>query len=104
MQGALVMLFALSGLGCQNKTDDSGQVPPLVIPIEIPEANPAPGSTTPRPYPQYFDLSSAGIETAEPTHWEVLRATLWSFVLGRDPDVMTAREIEESVYGYGYRH
>jgi hypothetical protein len=28
-----------------------------------------------------------------------LRATLYSFVLGRDPGVPTVREIEASVYG-----
>jgi hypothetical protein len=101
MQGAFVMLMALSGLGCQNKISDSGELPAAVSPIVSPAVNPAASATTPPPYPQYFNIGSGDTETADPDHWEVLRSTLWSFVLGRDPDVMTAREIEASVYGYG---
>jgi hypothetical protein len=104
MQGAIVMLMALSGLGCQNKIIDKGELPTSVSPIVSAAANPAPSSTNPPPYPQYFNIGSGDTETADPTHWEILRSTLWSFVLGRDPDVMTAREIEASIYGYGYGH
>jgi hypothetical protein len=104
MQGAFVMLMALSGLGCQNKVNDPVELPPPVSPIVSPAANPVPTSTTPPPYPQYFDLRAAEAEMIEPTHWDTLRSTLWSFILGRDPDVMTAREIEASVYGYGSRY
>jgi hypothetical protein len=102
MQGAVVMLMALSGLGCQNKISDSGEIPAVVSPIVSPVANPAPVATTPPAYPQYLVPGSGDTETADTTHWGVLRSTLCSFVLGHDPDVTTAREIEQSVYGYGY--
>ena len=89
MHGAIVMLMALSGVGCQNKIGDSGDPPASVSPIVSPAVNPAASSTTPPPYPQ-FDFGGYGSpEPAEPTHWDVLRSTLCSFVLGRDPDVMT---------------
>ena len=42
MQGAIVMLMALSGLGCQNKIGDSGELPAAVSPIVSPAVNPAP--------------------------------------------------------------
>jgi hypothetical protein len=101
MQGAMLMLMALSGLGCQNKIGDSGELPAAVRPIASPAANPAPGAITPPPYPQYSVPGSDDTETADTTYWGVLRSTLCSFVLGHDPDVMTAREIEASAYGYG---
>jgi hypothetical protein len=102
MQGAMVMLMALSGLGCQNKIDDSGGLPTAISPIVSPATTPALGAVTPPPYPQYVVSGFDDTQAGDTNHWGVLRSTLYSFVIGHDPDVMTAREIEASAYGYGY--
>jgi hypothetical protein len=104
MQGAVVILMALSGLGCQNKSADAGDLPTSVSPIVSPlanplpiSANPLPSSTIPPPYPSYYFEPDAVPDT---TPRGVLRNTLSSFCLGRDRDVRTPREIEASVFGF----
>jgi hypothetical protein len=97
MAGSVVMLVALSGFGCQNK--DCGALPvPLTDRWGVPyEGSSSSQSAAPLVYPAY---SSGGYRGGD--SWDdsggCLRATLWSFVLGRDPDVPTPREIEASVY------
>ena len=101
MQGAMVMLVALSGLGCENRSNDVGNAPTAPSTVVTPSVDAIPASTTPPPYPRYFPENDFNVESGYPTHWDAIRATLWSFVLGRDPDVSTPQEIEASVFGYG---
>ena len=103
MQGAIVMLMALSGLGCDNPSSHLDDLPTSGSPIVSRDVNPVPTPTTPLPYSRSYVPVSGDTEIADTTHSSVLRSTLYSFVLGHDPDVMTAREIEASAYGYGYR-
>ena len=103
MQGAIVMLIALTGLGCDNPSSRSNDLPTSVSPIVSPDVNPVPMPTSPLPYSRSYVSVSGDTEIADTTHSSILRSTLYSFVLGHDPDVMTAREIEASAYGYGYR-
>ena len=112
MQMPLVMMLALSGLGCQNGDSNVIDTPPLpghsidASPFTSPQDNGGAittysGSFVSSPYPEigtrvYDPYSTA----AEPLDWHTgLRYTLYSFVWGRDPNVSTAREIEASVYG-----
>ena len=101
MQGAIVMLMALSGLGCQNRSNDVGDAPTASTTVVTPSVDPIPGYTTPPPYPRYFPENDSNVEWGYRTPWDAMRATFCSFFLGRDPDVPTAREIEASVFGYG---
>jgi hypothetical protein len=121
MQGAMVLLMALSGLGCQNRSDgvaDAPTAPSAVVApavdapavaapaiaaptIAAPTVDALPVSTAPPPYPRYYPEIDANVESGYRTPWDAMRATFCSFFLGKDPDVPTAREIEASVYGYG---
>jgi hypothetical protein len=128
MQAAFVIGIALAGLGCQNKTNDLSDVPPVFSSTGSTETKPdstetkpgtieakqdtaetKPGGNMPDPYPRYTIPSSYSgtyqrshnedVSDVYPTHWDVMRSTLCSFVLGRDPELNTAAEIEASVYG-----
>ncbi len=128
MQGAIVMLLALTGLGCQNKPVDSTDLPAVLTPapatpspeapaaattaIPSPEtqaaattASPSPETSaatttaTPPPYPRYFPETYPDIEELYSTHLGSLYATFYSFVFGHDPGIPSAREIEASVLG-----
>jgi hypothetical protein len=103
MQGAIVMLLALSGLGCQNGRTDSKDVPLPLSPIASPVVAPLPTDTPLPPYPHYSpEIYADVVEDTSP--WACVRSTLWSFVLGRDPDVMTPAEIEAFAHGFLNRH
>jgi hypothetical protein len=107
MQGATVLAIALTGLGCQNKSCDLSNPPPPYRSFgdSYTYTNPYPHYTTPSYYSGYDSRSYAdNAWDPYPTHWDSLRSTLWSLVLGRDPDVATAREIEASVYGDSAGH
>ncbi len=111
MQMPLVMMLALSGLGCQNGDSNVIDTPPLpghlidASPFTSPQDNGGAittysGSFVSSPYPEigtrvYDPYSTA----AEPLDWHTgLRYTLYSFVWGRDPNVSTARN-----RGFGLR-
>jgi hypothetical protein len=102
MQGTIVMLIALSGLGCQNKP--CGAVP---VPLtsygsgDWSAANGYPNAGAHPGYPAYVARRDSGCDGSG-YPGGALRSTLWSFVLGRDPDVPTAREIEATFDSGGY--
>jgi len=99
MQGAMVILIALSGLGCQNRAVDAGNPPAPPSPIVSSEVDPFPSNAIPPPYPSYYPVGDPN--SADITRQGALRKTLWSFFLGRDPEVRTPREIEAEIFGYG---
>jgi hypothetical protein len=101
MNGAIVMMMALSGLGCQNRSDEIGAAPTAPTAVVTPSVDPLPGSTAPPPYPRYYPENDFNVESGYRTVGDMMRATVCSFFLGRDPDVATASEIEASVYGVG---
>jgi len=101
MQGAMVLLMALSGLGCQNRSDGLADAPKAPSAVVAPSVDALPGYTTPPPYPSYYPEIDANVESGYRTPWNAMRATFCSFFLGKDPDAPTAREIEASVYGFG---
>ena len=111
MQTPFVMMLALTGLGCDNKTSVVVDASPLTCyGVDSPHAASYQGSGyststytgtfAPTPYPEipsrtYNDIAEPG----SPNWHAELRSTLYSFVFGHDPDVSTVREIEASVYG-----
>ncbi|MGP0065370.1 MAG: hypothetical protein ACLQGP_17430 [Isosphaeraceae bacterium] len=102
MQVSFVMLMALSGLGCQNKGCEASPSPQTYHGSGQYTANVYPGSMAPSGYPAY---GPGGYRIGHPEDYDfhgAVRSTLWSFVIGRDPDVASAREIEETFYAGGY--
>jgi hypothetical protein len=100
MQAAIVVAIALTGLGCQNKEDESNDIPPVFSSINDTEATPYPQYTSASSYSGFYPRNfSDDVSDVYPTHWDAMRATFCSFFLGRDPDVITTAEIEASVYG-----
>ena len=98
---SFLMLVALSGLGCQNKTADQVDLPTVLSPAPAsPSIVAAPAGTTPPPYPRYYPENLPDVEEMYSNHWSSFHATLYSFVFGHDPGIPSAREIEESVFGY----
>lgn len=108
----VVLMLALTGLGCQNKTSVVIDVVPLTsypvdsAPLATHQGGGYSGSIysrsfAPTPYPEIPSRIYNSDSEPQLGDWHAgLRSTLWSFVLGRDPDVNTVREIEASVYGY----
>ena len=117
MQAAILMLVALTGLGCQNKPIDSTDPPAVLTPAPAspsqeapaaettaspsPEAPPAETTATPPPYPRYFPETYPDPEAVYGDPLGILHATLYSFVFGHDPGIPSAHEIEASVLGNG---
>jgi hypothetical protein len=101
MHGTVVLLMTLSGLGSHNKGCNVFQAPPT--PIVSSGQCVANLSTYPAVAPAYpiGPASTPGGCDTSGYSGGGLRSTLFSFVLGRDPDVPTARDIEASVYA-GY--
>ena len=59
-----------------------------------------PARSPQRPIQRSPRVSTTAIHRPDSIDWHTeLRSTLYSFVLGRDPNVSTVREIEASVYG-----
>jgi len=105
MQSAIVMAIAITGLGCQNKSLDLLDIPPVFSSADSHYTNPYPSYATPSSYSGYYSRTYGGPTfDPYPTHWDSLRSTLWSFVLGKDPEVNTPWEIEASVYGDSAGH
>jgi hypothetical protein len=98
MHGIVVTLIALSGLGCDHKSCAVAHSPPaLDVRCGAHEDGHA---FAPTGYPAY---APSGYNCESPGHsGHSLRSTLCSFVLGRDPDVPTAREIEATFYSGGF--
>lgn len=118
MQATVILMIAFSGLGCQNPEVDIIPIPPnLVRPapagreiVGAPAPRPGQPSTTPieesgpslmpSPYqagnPDFCEDPGAHV-----TFRDALRDTLWSFVIGRSPDVPSAQEIE-AAYQSGF--
>jgi hypothetical protein len=102
MQTSVVMLMVLSGLGCQNKGCDASSTPQTCSTSSPCATNAYAGSTGPSGYPAYA-AGSYGVATPlDYTVHGAVRSTLWSFVIGRDPDVASAREIEATFDSGGY--
>jgi len=100
MHGAVVMVIALSGLGCNNKSCDLGDAPPACSATGCACTNPYAGSAAPSSHSGYDSGSYSSCDSSAHTGGAgLLRSTIYSFVFGHDPDVLTVREIEESVYG-----
>jgi len=103
MQGAILMAIALSGLGCANKSCDVSDAPTACSSTggAYTKTYSGYGSS----YSGYYSRSYRGyLLPAQTSDVGGLRATIYSLVVGKDPDVATAREIEESVYGRGTGH
>ena len=101
MSHTFVLLVAMSGLGCQNKPVEPGDLPPVISPAP---ASPAPeassASTNLPPYPRYFPDGFPDVEAQYSTPLGRWSSTFWSLILGRDLNVPTQRQIEASVYGH----
>jgi hypothetical protein len=100
MQGTVVMLIALSGLGCQNKGCDVMRAPPAAVARCY--VNGDPHTVAPSGYPGWSASRYSGYDDSGDSCGGALRNTFISFVLGHDPDVPTVREIEASVDSRGY--
>ena len=111
MHVSMTMILAIAGLGCENRAIGAGETASVMVqPIDSPAlptyqqgSYPMPGDTTPFPSTPYPDIPSQLYPRPDESHyvdWHAeIRSTLWSFVLGRDRDIVTVREIEASVYG-----
>jgi hypothetical protein len=104
MSGSIVMAIALAGLGGHNQPE--GLAEPLLSETEIasPYTNPYPQYTVPSSYSGYYSRVGSYELPEYTSHWGTVRSTLWSLILGRDPDVPTVAEIEASVYGDSMSH
>jgi hypothetical protein len=103
MQASFVVVMALSGLGCQNKSCDA---------FVAPAGYYASGQCA--PYVHAGSVAHAGYPTDSASHYgsdryscydlhSSIRSTLWSMVIGHDPDgVPTVAEIEASLASGGY--
>jgi len=102
MQVSVVMVMALSGLGCQNKDCAPSPSPQTYYGSSLCAEHVYPGSAAPSGHPAYAPSSHGRDPASDYTFHSSVRSTLWSFVLGRDPDVATVREIEATFYSGGY--
>ncbi len=102
MQVSVVMVMALSGLGCQNKGCDTSPAPQIYQASSQCASNVYPGSFAPSGHPAYSPGSCGVDHTSDYTFRGAVRSTLWSFIIGRDPDVASVREIEATFYSGGY--
>jgi hypothetical protein len=102
MLGTVVMLMALSGLGCHNKNCDVAHSTPVstgftaACTANVDSSHVGPSCDSLSHASRYRGGHSPGYPGG------ALRATVQSFVLGHDADVRSAREIEESLYSGRY--
>jgi hypothetical protein len=100
MLGSVVLLTALCGWGCHNKACDAyAAAPPMVSGQSVALMDTGWRASSVRPA---YTASSFGCLEGGDDQGGTLRGTLWSFILGRDPDVPTVRDIEASVYPAGH--
>jgi hypothetical protein len=102
MQVSVVMVMALSGLGCQNKDCAPSATPQTYYGSSQYTANVYPGSAATSGYSTYAAGGHRRDPASDYTFHSSVRSTLWSFIIGRDPDVASAREIEATLYSGGY--
>jgi hypothetical protein len=114
MQVPLMLMLAVTGLGCHNKTsgalDGIGvtryQVDSPSLPSYQGRGTSTPtdsGSFVSTPYPEIPSHLYNTYSVPDSVDWRTeLHSTLYSFVFGRDPNVSTVRDIEASVYGTDY--
>ena len=111
MQVPFVLMLAVTGLGCHNKTSGaldgirlaSYQVGSPSLPSYQGSGSSTPtdsGSFVSTPYPEIPSHLYTPYPVPDSVDWRTeLHSTLYSFVFGHDPNVVTIREIEASVYG-----
>lgn len=111
MQVSLVMMFALTGLGCQNMPADAVNAGAVTSyqtnspPWSSDQGTGYPiaaytGSFAGTPYPEIPSRLYPRYSQPHTVDWHAeLRSTLYSFVCGHDPDISTVRDIEAAVYG-----
>ncbi len=100
MQSGIVIAIVLSGIGCHNECPDASPAAPAFSTIGGAQAQVFPNDYTPSLYSGWHSMGDSGFESsAYASQRGVWRLTIWSFVLGHDPGMATAREIEESVFG-----
>jgi hypothetical protein len=101
MQATVVLLVALSGLGCHNKTCDVIDLPPTSSCYGGGDSIVYPSHDTPSPYSAYSSGPNSGYDPPQEAGFGgALLDTLYSFFHGRSPGVPSVREIEASAYGY----
>ena len=111
MQVPFVLMLAVTGLGCHNKTsgalDGIGLTSYQVASPSLPSfqggassTGTGSGSFAPTPYPEIPSHLYDSYSPSDSVDWHAeLHSTLYSFVFGHDPDISTVRDIEASVYG-----
>ncbi len=105
MQGSVVVLLALGGLGCQNKGCDVFSTPQTTrVASAQTLAYVCPSPVASSGHPACDSSRDTGYDSSGYTARSAWRSTLWSFVLGHDPDVPTVREIEATFYSTGSGH
>ena len=116
MHLSMVMVMALAGMGCENKPDGASESPALAVyQVDSPplpsfqvngySTNDYSNALSSTPYPQIPPHLYTLNPGPHSVNWHAeMRSTLWSFVIGRDPDVSNVREIESSIYGVNYGH
>jgi hypothetical protein len=105
MQATVVLLVALSGLGCHNKTCEVIDVQPTSSSYGGGNSSLYSSHDTPLPCPANDGGPNSGYDPSQQAGFGgVLLDTLYSFVYGRSPGVPSVREIEASVYGYRAGH
>jgi hypothetical protein len=92
MHGAIVILMALGGLGCHNKDCQAFPTPQVWHQPGVQACTTLPSSwghpSWPASQGTYIDSTDHSMGGGS---W---RGTLWSFIIGHDPDVPTVRDIE----------
>jgi hypothetical protein len=102
MQATVVLLMALSGLGCQNKPSTVVDTPPALPSASAGSSYPLMREAGPSPYAAHASALYTPYHPLEGPNgfWDSMRDTCYSFFHGRSPGVPSPREIEASVYQY----
>jgi hypothetical protein len=99
MPNAIVIAIILSGIGCHNECSDVKNPAPACSTGAGADAYPCPNGCAPAFDYAWHSRSHRGYDSsAYSSRRAAWRSTLWSFVLGHDPDMPSVRDIEESAY------
>jgi hypothetical protein len=103
MHATIVMMIALVGLGCQNPEGDAPAIPAIAgQSVAASGGSVAADALTPPSYATYYGGGFASMDLAEDESFGAcVRDTICSFIIGRSPDVPSARQIE-AAYRAGY--